>query len=201
MIKSAKYKKDVTLEQFLFWAYQQQKVHIVADNGVGLNELERRADGIDIPNVSRCGVAQMQEYGRIGARCDYQGKGIALVHPDAELIHDLIKSKVFTHLERGLIMDYAVTGMEPDPMLKARTKIVPDRKQNGRIKTIKNRNNKPVASLIKILNHPDRIEFARDTYAIWWVSMDKLFKSLQAKASVITSYNIRSFDKSPAPWV
>jgi hypothetical protein len=197
-MKHKKYRSSIALENFLIWAYQKQKVHQVIENGVGLNEAERYADGIYSQQTSPCHA--IAENARIGARCDYFGKGTIQIHPDADFVHDLIKSKSFNHLERGLIFDYAVTGMHPDAMIGARPRLVPDTKPNGKIRMVYNKSNKPVLCLLKTMNDPDHISFMRNTYTDWYNAMVKLYKLLVDKETLLTSYTV-THPRSPAkPW-
>ena len=197
-MKKKTYRKELPLENFLMWAYQVQKVHQVVENGVGLNEAERYADGIHLPKVSS--LHTIAENARIGARCDYFGKGTLQIHPDADFVHDLIKSKTFDHLERGLLLDYAITGMHPDPLIGVQPQLVPARRPNGKIRMLYNKRDKPVACLLKIINAPEHILFMRETYTAWHDAMLKLHKVLVEKETMLTTYTVTRPKSKAQPW-
>lgn len=198
-----KYRHDVHIEELVIWTYQRQKADLIVERGVGLYPQEKAADGIFYKMISGDGVYQVHRNQELGVRVDCIGFPTADIHPDAEMVHELIKTKTFTYLERGLLIDFGKTGLMPDWLPGAKPEIRPAYKKNGQIKMIyggKN-NHKPIACEIEIVMSQDHIDFKRRIYGEWWAALDKLCREIWKADKVMTSYNVKPPMAHKEPWV
>ncbi len=107
---------DIRIEELLLWTYQRQKADLVIERGVGLFPQEKDADGIFYRMISGDGTYQIHRNYELGIKLEGCGFPTCEIHPDAEMVHELIKTKSFTHLERGLLIEFGKTGLMPDWM-------------------------------------------------------------------------------------
>lgn len=106
--------KDITLWDFLVWAYRKQKVDVMT--GRTLHGLEAKADGEERHGVSGDGVARMLSIGRLGVIVQSGGHWIGGdCHPDAEKIHDaVLELGKVDWLGALAIMQHARAGEPPE---------------------------------------------------------------------------------------
>lgn len=200
--KQKKHRHDIHVEDLVMWTYQRQKADLIVERGVGLYPHEKDADGIFYKNISGDGTYQVLRNSELGTRIDCIGFPSAEIHPDAELVHETIKAKAFTHLERGLLIDFGKTGLVPDWLPGAKPEIRPMLRKNGQIKMIyggKN-NHKAIGCEIEIVMSQDHIDFKRRIYGQWWRALEKLCKELWEKDTLVTSYNVQAPAVAFEPW-
>lgn len=198
-----KHRHDITVDNLVIWTYQRQKADLIVERGVGLLPHEKDADGIFYKNISGDGTYQVHRNAELGTRIDCFGFPSAEIHPDAELVHELIKAKSFTHLERGLLIDYGKTALVPDCLIGAKPEIRPVFRKNGKPKMIyaDRDRTKPIACEIEIVMSQDHIEFKRRIYGQWWDALDKLCNELWKRDTLVTSYNVQGLAIARDPWV
>lgn len=201
--KQKKYRHDITVENLVIWTYQRQKADLIVERGVGLLPQEKGADGIFYKNISGDGTYQVQRNAELGTRIDCFGFPSAEIHPDAELVHELIKARIFTHLERGLLIDFGKTGLVPDWLPGAKPEVRPVYRKNGKPKMIyaDRDRTKPIACEIQIVMSQDHIDFKRRIYEQWWAALDKLCTELWKGDKQVTSYNVQPPALARTPWM
>lgn len=193
--KEKKHRQTVTVDEFLTWAYQVERIDTVVDRGGGLYPAERSAQGVDVRHVSGG-----SGYLPLGTKVDFSGVASGDAHPDAELVHDLICSRAFGHYQRGILFDYARTGMVPDWMPDARPTIVPRYDARGRVVVRRDSNRNPVYCPIDVQVSLAGIETMRVYYRDWWDAMRDLTYRLWAADANMTSFNIVALKKMREPW-
>jgi hypothetical protein len=200
--KQKKYRHDVHVEELVIWTYQRQKADLIVERGVGLYPQEKDADGIFHKRISGDGVYQIHRNQELGVRVDCIGFPTADIHPDAETVHELIKTKAFTHLERGLLIDFGKTGLMPDWMPGAKPEVRPALKKNGKLKMIHSDRNKtkPIACEIEIVMTQDHIDFKRSIYTSWLGSLEKLCGEIWKNDLLMTSFNVLPPAAEKEPW-
>ncbi len=198
--KQKKYRHDITVEDLVIWTYQRQRADLIVERGVGLLPHEKDADGIFYKNISGDGTYQVQRNAELGTRIDCFGFPSAEIHPDAELVHELIKTKFFTHLDRGLLIDFGKTGLVPDWLPGAKPEIRPAYKKNGKLKMIYGDRKHPIACEIEIVMSQDHIDFKRRIYTQWWDALDKLRAQLWERDTQVTSFNVQVPGAARTPW-
>ena len=201
--KQKKHRQDIRIEELVIWTYEKQKADIIEDRGVGLMPHEKDADGIFYRMISGDGAYQIHRNWELGIKLEITGWPTAQIHPDAELIHDLIKSKKFTHLERGLLIDFGKTGLMPDWMPDAKPQISAARTRKGNIKMIysDSKRTRPIACVLDIVLSQGHIDFKRKTYNDWWQALDKLKTELWRADDLVTSFNVQPPLAKQSPWL
>lgn len=194
-LKIKKHRKSLPVDLFLQWAYQNERIDTVVDRGGGLYPAERAADGIDVRRVAAGGG-----YMPLGTKVDFSGVVSSDAHPDAELVHDLISSRAFTAYKRGILLDYAKSGIEPDWMPGASPVIVPKYDRKGRIVVRYDDSRHPVYCLIEVKVSQELIQTMRGFYCDWYDAMRDLTYKLWAADSNLTSFNILPLEKNREPW-
>jgi hypothetical protein len=197
-----KHRHDIRIEELLLWTYQRQKADLVIERGVGLFPQEKDADGIFYRMISGDGTYQIHRNYELGIKLEGCGFPTCEIHPDAETVHELIKTKSFTHLERGLLIEFGKTGLMPDWMPGAKPQIRPAVKKNGKLKMIyrDRENTKPVACEIEIVLSQEHIDYMRSVYTKWWAALDKLCRMLWENDALVTSFNVLPPASAKQPW-
>ena len=201
-VKQKKYRHNITVDDLVIWTYQRQRADLIVERGVGLLPHEKDADGIFYKNISGDGTYQVLRNSELGTKIDCFGFPSAEIHPDAELVHEVIKAKSFTHLERGLLLDFGKSGLIPDWLPGAKPEIRPAYRKNGKPKMIyRDRDKtKPIACEIEIVMSQDHIDFKRRIYSQWWDSLDKLRGVLWERDTLVTSFNVQGPNVARTPW-
>lgn len=193
-------KTTLTIDELLFWAYQVQKADKVIDYGLGLNKLEQAAAGLEVRNVSGDGAYQVQRNGALGAQIDQGGYPSAVLHPDAEHVHDVLTSKHFSGNEKGYVFAYASTGFYTDPRADAVTSLVPDLKPNGKHKMHHDKRGRPSFCFLKVINSPEELQYARDSYSFLYRTLGKLGDRLR-ELDMLQDYIVDGVKLIKEPWL
>lgn len=201
--KQKKHRHNVCIDELVIWTYEKQKADLIVERGVGLHQFEKDADGIFYKMISGDGTYQIHRNYELGIKLECTGFPTAEIHPDAETVHELIKTKAFTHLERGLLIDFGKTGLMPDWLPGAKPAIRPALKKNGKPKMIHRdrAKTKPIACEIEIIMTQDHIDFKRRIYTQWWGALDKLCREIWKNDAVITSFNVLPPLAPQEPWL
>lgn len=201
--KQKEHRENIRIEELVIWTYEKQKADIIEDRGVGLLLCEKDADGIFYRMISGDGTYQIHRNWELGIKLEFSGWPTAQIHPDAELIHDLIKSKKFTHLERGLLIDFGKTGLMPDWLPGAKPQIRPALNRKGKPKMLYADNSRKVAiaCVLDIVLSQDHIDFKRKIYNDWWAALDKLKAELWRVDDLVTSFNVMPSMAKQSPWL
>lgn len=203
MGESMGYKADIDILSLLVWTYQAQKADLVIDRGIGLHELERRADGLEVYGVSACGCVAVSRAADLGASIRGSMQ-CAQLHPDAELVHETLmalkKSRWLSPYQVGLVIYHARTASTPDCMPCAQPRIVPKRNGRGQLMMVYDDNRHPVACRIQVEVSVEEIEWVRDTYRIWHKAISFLEQELVRK-NALTSYQLSLGEVDAEPWL
>lgn len=154
-----------SVEEWVIWTYQDQQAHKVEDRLALV--------GRPMGHASRCSVARVAEAAALGAIIHGTGRSAAL-HPDAELVHDTVRSSELDDVERGLILEFGETAMVPDWMPDAKPCFRPVRKPNGKPAMILDRNDNVIACRVEEAVTAEEIRHRRWCYTRWWFAMAKL---------------------------
>ncbi|MCB9990696.1 MAG: hypothetical protein H6867_04880 [Rhodospirillales bacterium] len=202
-LKQKKHRQNVCIDELVIWTYEKQKADLIVERGIGLYPVEKDADGIFYKLISGDGTYQIHRNHELGIKLEGGGFDTAEIHPDAETVHELIKTKTFTHLERGLLIDFGKTGIMPDWLPGAKPEIRPARKKNGKLKMIYpyKKNHEPIACEIEIVMSQEHIAFRRGIYSRWWAALDKLCRELWKNDVVMTSFNVLPPMAVEEPWL
>lgn len=192
------YKRDIDIEDFMIWVYQHQKADAVIDHGHGLNQLEREAAGLEVYRNSADGCYTVAQTAILGTRVDYFGPSCALVHPDAELAHDMVKS--MRGIEYALILECAKHGNRPDWMPGAVPMLRPKRRANGKMVMICDKNRNVIGCELDNILDIASIEFARKMYMTWWNALAHLADALEYHADMLKSFRVTRPAAPFAPW-
>ena len=200
--KRKKVRKDMPIDQLLLWVYQTQCAAAIIGRGVGMYGPEKDADNILYKNISGDGVYAIQRNAMLGVRVDHSGWASADIHPDAELVHDLIVGRGFTPLERGLLISYGESGVVPDWLPGVRPMVVGKFRANGKPVMVydDSKKRKPVACVLEVVNSVEHIEYCRAVYARWYEAMEKLCGMLWSADVVVTSFNVEKPSMKKEPW-
>lgn len=191
--RSKKHRRKITVDQFLLWAYQNERIDLVCDRGGGLYPEELAASGA-VVRRSAGGVYN-------GVRVDFSNTVCNSAHPDAELVHDLLSSRrLFSTYERGLLFDFAKTGIVPDPMIGAVPRVAPRYDKKGRIVVICGADKKPKVCLLDVQLSARSIDAMRAFYRDWYDAMTRLTGALYDRDDMITSFNIQPMNFLREPW-
>ena len=194
-------KQEIHIEDFLIWAYQKEAVYEAAKETRHLNTLEKYADGIYTPATSGDGSFQIYKNTKLGAKIDSQYYNGAKVHPDAEYLHHVIESDLLTKDQRFLVFSYGKTSLEPDPMVDVQPRLVPEKKENGKVKVLYNRSRKPYVSLLKTINPPKYIEYKREVYTDWYMALHTLFMHLSTHSMNMKNHEVLPPKSKEMPWL
>lgn len=194
----------ITIDQFLLWVYQAQKADIVIDHGIGLHTLERMADGHEVASISGDGCYQIMREAEIGARVDYSGRGGACLHNDADLAHDLVKSKQVSRYHRGIILDYGRSGRVPDWMPDAAPRMIPVTNRRGGIKMLrvgKDGKGRPLACQVRPEVVAGYIDNKRKMYRDWHDALNNFADLLAGRKDMMTAYDVQPMTCPREPWL
>jgi len=167
------YRKAVDVGELLLWTYQDQAADaVLRKQGVGIR-----------PAGYRSNMVSIERNGMLGAKIDCTGSarfGGVDIHPDAEAVHYAVTT--MTHLQIGLVIDYAKTGMVPDWYEGEEPRPVPVLRGNGKPKMEyfdPDRRSKPAYCLIEYEPEISDVRFARRVYVQWWDALALLVEKLQ----------------------
>lgn len=193
-------KKQVHVNEFILWVYQDQKADIVIDRGVGLYPAEKLAAGLEHISVSGDGCHQVEQTSLLGTRVDYSGRGTAALHPDAELAHDTLRGRSVTHAQRGIILDYGKSGREPDWLAGKKAAMVPVRTKKGRLKFIVDHNRNRKACSVEPTEPNGYLEFKRFCYLQWWDALEA-FRVLLVSKDMLSDHDLMANSFCREPWL
>lgn len=191
------------IEALLVWTYKRQKADIVIGRGVGLHDLEARADGVQIVDVSACGVAAVARIGMLGTRIDQIGRDAGDLHHDAEVVHRAVMQmdgRVNGLPRSRLIIEHAARGERPDakvgvvprayPYLNPRGDVVVEWLDKGRRYGVCRVQWSPSAVLI---------DAAREEYQAWHRALLQL-ASILSEGGKLQRWTLTPFKAPVAPW-
>lgn len=201
--KQKSFREDISIERFLMWAYQNQCAAQIVGRGVGLFDAEKDADGIQYKNIAGDGTHSIHRDGTLGARIDNSRFSGGDIHPDAELVHDLIMGRNYKAADRGLLIHYGQTGIVPDWLPGAKPRLKPKLRANGKPLMFyrDSARTKPVGCFLEIENAPEHIEYCRSVYLYWYEMLEKLCEDLWAADVAVTSFNILKPSVKKMPWM
>lgn len=193
-------KKEMKIDTFLCWVYQVQKADLVIDHGVGLFPAEKAAAGVPHVFVSGDGCYQVEQNALLGACVDYFGHGTAKLHPDAEMTHDLIRSKSVKPVHKGILLEYGKTGREPDWMEGEKEKLVPKLTKSGKLKYIVDASRHKRGCAVEPNMPSDYVKFKRFCYLEWWDALDA-FRCLLLERETLVDHVILPCSLKREPWL
>ncbi len=193
-------KKQIAIDQFILWIYQDQKADIVINHGVGLFPAEMVADGLTPIAVSGDGCYQVEQNALLGTCVDYSGKGTAKLHPDAELAYDLLRSKSVSRLTYGVLHDYGKSGKEPDWLEGGKAAMVPSLSKNGKLKYIMDQNRRKRGCAVEPAMTSEYLDFKRNCYRIWWDALEEYRKVLITR-NLMVDHELLPPSVEREPWL
>ncbi|MBE0530250.1 MAG: hypothetical protein IH626_05440 [Rhodospirillales bacterium] len=171
---SGKAVKAMTVERLLIWTYQDQ----ATDTIVGRGGAYMRVVGID--SARRAGD-------RMALGCEVMGGGYArlTVHPDAEAIHDAVKTLGGRLRARhgknastavGLVIRCAKAGTRPGTLRLIQTRPLKIERANGKPEMVYYdvARSRPAYCLLHYDPLPEHVALDRAMYRLWWDALDDL---------------------------
>lgn len=191
--------KNISIDQFLIWVYQNQKASEVIDRGVGLYPAEMIADGLTPIAVSGDGCFQCEQNGLLGTRVDYSGRGTAALHPDAEYTHDLVLSRSVDKIVRGIVIEYGKSGREPE-WQTADAGFVPVLGKGGKLKYIKDENRVKRGCAVQPVFTNDHRDHKRWQYTTWWDALET-FRLILIERGMLKDHVLEPCSLKREPWL
>lgn len=186
----------MTVERLLIWTYQDQQ----ADWIVGKGGAYMRVVGID--SARRAGD-------RMALGCEIQGGGYArlTVHPDAEAIHDAVKTLGgrlrATHgrdgsAAVGLVIRCAKAGRRPGPLIMAQPRPLRVARANGKPELVywDAERRRPAYCTLRYDPMPEHVAFDRAVYGLWWDALD----ALAAHPPELEAHKMLPLGEPREPW-
>lgn len=157
-------REAMTVERLLIWTYQDQQVDAIIGRGGAWGRI------VGIDSARRAGD-------RLALGCEVMGGGYArlTLHPDAEAIHDAVRALPGRMI--GLVIVHAKAGTRPDWMEGAVPRVVPIRRENGKVMVERDHNRNAIWCPFRIVPLPSRIAFQRAVYTLWWDALDAIASS------------------------
>lgn len=129
--------QSTDLVALLIWTYQRQKADVMSGRGLWTPEVRASADLEPSQGWSGCGCAQLEAVAALGVRIEPGGWQRPALHPDAELVHDLVVELSRTdwvgatllrrHGRQGDMPDWGAGPQVLEPVRDGRDRIVQDR--------------------------------------------------------------------------
>lgn len=192
-------KEIIDIENMLIWVYQKQKADVLAGRGVGLLDIEASVAGIRRAAISGDGCASVARNEELGVRVDSFGRDRGDLHPDAELVHELVLS--YPAFLRGLIIGHAKAGTRPNPMVGIKPRMEPVRNTRGRLTKIWNSNRNWIGCEVRPVNLQENIDHARNMYIEWRCGINALAQHFLDDASCLIRYSPKETKAPVAPWI
>jgi len=205
------------LVDLLVWTYQRQKADLMS--GKGLWTPEQRADASPIDQPTRrwsgCGCAQLAAVAALGARIEKGGWQRPALHPDAELVHDLVIEMSRTDWAGAmLLMRYGRQGGMPE-WSEGRQEFEPERDERDRI--VQDRYDEVVLALdvrgreravpvrycpVRLYPSDAWIEMTRGEYRTWHRALARLAKALASRpeGAGLGRWRIVGLGAAAEPW-
>lgn len=200
-------KKGVSMADLIAWVYGAQKAHRTIDQGRGLLPDERRADGRMVQMVSGDGVARCMENAILGVEIDYFGPDAGSIHPDAEEVHDLVRSatalRMMDYVQVGQLIHYGETGIAPNWMPAAVPEIRPVIGRKGKPKLLYEdpaRSRGAYACVLQIVRSRQDIDLAREVYSHFVDAMSILQFYYQDNPLKLINYRVTGLGIPRHPW-
>jgi hypothetical protein len=187
----AETREPTTLTALLVWTYARQKADVMS--GKGLWTSERKANAVPEPaqQWSGCGCAQLAAVAALGARIERGGWQRPALHPDAELVHDLVVEQSKDDWAGAMLLQrYGRQGDTPDwsdgrqefePLRDGRDRIVQDRYDEVAM-VIDGRGRERAVPVLycPIRLYPDDawISMTRGEYRLWHGALGRLVRAL-----------------------
>ncbi|HEY1722544.1 MAG TPA: hypothetical protein VGG27_14975 [Magnetospirillaceae bacterium] len=186
-----KIREPATLTALLVWTYARQKADIVSGKGLWTPKRIAKAEPEPVQQWSGCGCAQLAEVAALGARIEKGGWQRPAVHPDAELVHDLLVEQSKTDWAGAmLLLRYGRQGGTPEwsdgrqefePVYDDRDRVIQDRYDEVAL-VIDGRGRERAVPVLycPVRPYPDDawVQMTRGEYRLWHGSLRRLADSL-----------------------
>lgn len=205
MVRATTRREPIAIEDLLVWTYRHQRADVVIRRGVGLHDLEAKADGVPVLASSACGCAAVARIAELGVRVDSLGRDRGDLHPDAELVHAAVldlAGRVNGLPIAHLVISHAARGEVPDAMVgqvpRARPYIHP---ANGtvRVDWLDAGKRRGVCPIAWAPSWPE-IDAKREEYRAWWHALRGLAFAL-ATHPKLTRYHPLMPAVRYEPWI
>lgn len=193
----AKALKRISANGFLIWVYQKHLADKIVDQGHGLLPAEKAAAGIEHYAVSGDGTFQIERNAAVGTVIDYSGPAGSKLPHDAELAHDLIRSNRFSRLERGILIEYGRSGLEPDWVKPTKQHLRPHTSKRGIYKMVHTNPRKPA----QVLANQEYIAHRREIYTKWYDALMRLVDVAAENRDMFTEYLVEKPSVAREPWL
>lgn len=214
-------RETITLVALLVWTYQRQKAD--AMSGKGLWGPEQQADdaGSKLAELaprrqwSGCGCAQLAAVAALGARIENGGWQRPALHPDAELVHDLVVEMSRDDWAGAMLLRrYGAQGGAPDwsegrqefePERDARDRVIQDRYDEVAL-VIDSRGRERAVPVLycPVRLYPDDswVAMTRGEYRIWHTALARLARALAdpPEGRGLTRFQVTDLGAAAEPW-
>ncbi len=184
-------REATTLTALLVWTYARQKADVMSGKGLWTSERKSAAEPEPVQQWSGCGCAQLAEVHALGARIERGGWQRPAVHPDADLVHDLVVEQSKTDWAGAMLLRrYGRQGGTPEwsdghqefePTYDERDRIIQDRYDEVVLVVDgKGRERAKPVLYCPVRLYPDDawVDMTRGEYRLWHSSLKRLAASL-----------------------
>ena len=213
-------RESITLVALLVWTYQRQKAEAMSGKGLWGPEQQIEGQGSDglreAPRQwSGCGCAQLAAVAALGARIELGGWQRPALHPDAELVHDLVVEMSKTDWAGALLLRrYGFQGGAPEwsegrqefePERDARDRVIQDRYDEVAL-VIDTRGRERAVPVLycPVRKYPDNswIDMTRGEYRVWHSALARLARALGVPPDGrgLVRFRIADLGAAAEPW-
>jgi hypothetical protein len=205
-------RETTTLVALLVWTYQRQKADLMSGKGLWTSEAKALDAEAEAPqHWSGCGCAQLAAVAALGARIEAGGWQRPTLHPDADLVHDLVVEISKTdwagamllrrYARHGAMPEWSEGRQEFEPERDAKDRIVQDRYDE--VALIPGAQGQPRAVPVRycpVRLYPSDawVEMTRGEYRLWHRALQRLGEALAARR--LTRWTIASLGAAAEPW-
>lgn len=189
---AAESREPITLAALLVWTYARQKADVMSGKGLWTSKRASRVEPEPVQQWSGCGCAQLAAVAALGARIEKGGWQRPAVHPDAELVHDLVVEQSKTDWAGAMLLRrYGQQGGAPEwpdarqefePVYDDRDRIIQDRYDEVALVTDGKGRERAVPVLFcPVRLYPDDawVAMTRGEYRLWHGSLTRLARALE----------------------
>jgi hypothetical protein len=208
-------REPITLTALLVWTYARQKADVMSAKGLWTSERTGAAEPEPVQQWSGCGCAQLAEVAALGARIEKGGWQRPAVHPDADLVHDLVIEQSKTDWAGAILLRrYGRQGGTPEwsdgrqefePLYDERDRIVQDRYDEVILVTDgKGRERAKPVLYCPVRLYPDDawIAMTRGEYRLWHGALGRLARMLAdpPEGRSLTRWSVTGLGAAAEPW-
>lgn len=208
-------REPITLTALLVWTYARQKADVMSGKGLWTSERKSASEPEPIQQWSGCGCAQLAAVAALGARIERGGWQRPALHPDADLVHDLVVEQSKTDWAGAmLLLRYGRQGGTPEwsdgaqefePVRDARDRIIQNHYDDvALVKDATGRERAVPVLYCPVRLYPDDawVAMTRGEYRLWHGALGRLSAGLAAAlpGKALTRWTVTGLGAAAEPW-